>query len=65
MKNKTAPNVYYIRKGKYKDGRRRIVIVDNDTGKSKALPKPECLWDILEAVDNFGYQKNSKSSKRK
>lgn len=60
MKNKTTPKIYYIRKGIFKDGRRRIVILNKGNGKSKALPKPEKLLEILEAVENFGYQNNSK-----
>lgn len=43
---------FYRDKGKYKDGRRRVVIerrIGRDI-KSKALPKPEILWDILDTL---------------
>ena len=42
---------YFRIKGKFKDGRKRIVIewvVDRWTKKSKALPKPEKLLKILD-----------------
>ena len=35
--------MFYRKKGKYADGRDRIVIEDRENGTSKALPKPEQL----------------------
>ena len=41
---------YYRRKGKYKDGRSRLVIEFKEGRdiKSKALPKPENLLKLLD-----------------
>lgn len=41
---------YYRKKGKYNDGRVRIMIerIENNKIKQKALPKPEVLWEILD-----------------
>lgn len=36
-------NMFYRKKGKYADGRDRIVIEDREKGISKTLPKPEEL----------------------
>lgn len=47
---------YYI-KGKYTDGRNRIVIKNKN--QTKALPKPEKLWKILDTL------KNEKKTKEK
>ncbi len=38
---------FYRKKGKYADGRDRIIIEDRETNKSLSLPKPEELWNIL------------------
>jgi hypothetical protein len=49
MKNKP----YYRIKGKSKDGRKRVLIewaTDRWSVKSKALPKPEILLQILDGV---------------
>jgi len=48
---------FYRVKGKYTDGRNRIVIEKGE--QSKALPKPEKLWKILDT------QKNDVSTKEK
>ena len=48
---KTKP--YFRIKGKYKDGRNRVVIekkVDRWSCTSKALPKPEILEKIMDGV---------------
>ena len=41
---------YYRTKGKYKDGRQRIVIEWSENGKksNRALPKPEILIKLLD-----------------
>jgi len=39
---------FYRKKGKWKDGRDRIVIEDRDNKISQALPRPEELLDILK-----------------
>jgi hypothetical protein len=39
--------LFYRKKGKYADGRDRIVIEDREKGTSKALPKPEQLLVYL------------------
>lgn len=39
--------LFYRKKGKYADGRDRIVIEDKSNGTSKALPKPEQLLVYL------------------
>lgn len=40
--------LFYRKKGKYSDGRDRIVIEDKNNGTNKTLPKPEDLLKILE-----------------
>lgn len=52
---------YYRSKGKYSDGRQRIVIEWAENGKkvSRALPKPEKLLDTLNCP------KNTKENKEK
>lgn len=45
---------FYRTKGKYKDGRQRIVIeilAENDKRTSIALPKPEKLLELLDTKD--------------
>ncbi len=39
---------FYRFKGRYKDGRKRVEILDKDAKKSKTLPRPEELWVLLE-----------------
>ena len=42
---------YFRIKGKYKDGRKRVVIewsLDRWNKKSKSLPKPEILLELLD-----------------
>jgi hypothetical protein len=43
---------YFRVKGKYQDGRKRLVIewLENGSKKSKALPKPEKLLEILDTL---------------
>lgn len=43
---------YYRKKGKYKDGRIKVVIEYQKNGqiKSRALPKPEILLDRLNLI---------------
>lgn len=38
---------FYTNKGKYKDGRKKVVIIHEDGKKTTALPKPEVLLDML------------------
>ena len=38
---------FYSNKGKYKDGRRRVVIMFDGGKKNLALPKPEILMVLL------------------
>ena len=38
---------FYTNKGKYKDGRKKVVIMHEDGKKTTALPKPEVLLDML------------------
>ena len=47
---------YYRSKGKYADGRKKIVIeyIEDGKLKSKALPKPEAL------LDGYSWTKNTK-----
>ena len=61
-KTETESSKYYIRKGFYKNGKRRIVILDKNIGKSKALPKPEKMWEILATLK---IPKNNKENKSK
>jgi len=47
------PKPYYRFKGKYSDGRKRCLIevaIDRWSVKSKALPKPEILQEILVGI---------------
>ena len=43
---------FYRIKGKYKDGRQRVVIVYDEKKKSKALPKPEVMLKVLKGGKN-------------
>ncbi len=43
---------FYSNKGKYKDGRKKVVIVFDDGRKNFALPKPEKLMDMLHISRN-------------
>ena len=38
---------FYSNKGKYKDGRKKVVIVFENGKKNVVLPKPEKLMDML------------------
>lgn len=38
---------FYTNKGKYKDGRKRVVITYDNGKKNIALPKPEVLMELL------------------
>lgn len=58
---------FYRAKGKYKDGRTRIVIEDRKNNKSKALPKPEVLLKfLLKGLVNghFDLSKNNKGKQK-
>jgi hypothetical protein len=56
---------YFRSKGTYKDRRKRIVIQKEEEGviRSKALPKPEKLWELLEELDRKKIKKVTKQSK--
>jgi len=51
---------YYRTKGRYRDGRKKIVIEYQDNGKTKsiALPKPEILRDSLKK-EKFTHKKRT------
>ena len=44
---------FYVFKGKYKDGRKRVVIIYADKEKNIALPKPEVLLETLKNPKNI------------
>jgi hypothetical protein len=61
--NRKSWKPYYLKSGKYEDGRERIVIAWYDEKgfrKIKALPKPEILRDLLgdgDRSNKFGSKK--------
>lgn len=42
--------LFYRIKGKYPDGRNRLVIEDKDSGTNQTLPKPEEMKKILDTL---------------
>lgn len=65
--NRKSWKPYYLKSGKYEDGRERIVIAWYDEKgfrKIKALPKPEILRDLLgdgDRSDKFKSQKGGQN----
>ena len=50
---------FYSIKGKYKDGRKRVVIVYEDKKKNIALPKPERLLETLKNPKSIVEESNN------
>ena len=43
---------FYSVKGRYKDGRKKVMIVYNNKKKNFTLPKPEVLLETFKVIKN-------------